>query len=381
MLQELMHGIGTVLDAPRSLLYKGLNAGADALGGDPSHEWKGFGDVLESAGMDQDSMLTKALGFAGDVATDPLTWAGAGAAKFLRGKIPGVTTAVGRGAATGEGLAAGKTARNLLKDTTVFRDVTPAVAESGFGGYVDPLTREVAGVASSGPAGLKVEGRIAAQPAAQRQGLREELKAGEFGKTSEGAISKLEGNAPVNGLGNFNFDGMYASGGNSIALTPSATTATKRHELVHAMIDNAAKTGQADDLPFLMRLPAKMKAGAYQEGRESAALAHKAAAIGDNAAVETANAATARVFHTPKQALAMHLDELAAHSLQGRSTGEKIQGAMGYLFNPQRNAAYRDYYAPYSPGVAKLYGSLPAAFVGAGAAAGGATGALGRALE
>src|SRR5436305_13678158 len=78
MLSGALGAVGNVLDAPRSMVYSGLiNPAYHALGGDPTRQIGHASDLLEAAGMDKDSMLTKGLGMAGDVATDPLTYAGA----------------------------------------------------------------------------------------------------------------------------------------------------------------------------------------------------------------------------------------------------------------------------------------------------------------
>lgn len=69
-LLDLLGQMGDVLDTPRQLVWQGISGMA-------GKDWKGAEDALVDAGMDRDSLLTKGLGFAGDMATDPLTWAGA----------------------------------------------------------------------------------------------------------------------------------------------------------------------------------------------------------------------------------------------------------------------------------------------------------------
>ncbi len=72
---DAIGGIGQILDTPRRLLYQGGDAAARAMGYE-GKQINGFGDVLGAAGMDEDSFLTQALGVAGNVATDPLTYVG-----------------------------------------------------------------------------------------------------------------------------------------------------------------------------------------------------------------------------------------------------------------------------------------------------------------
>jgi hypothetical protein len=79
-LLNLLSSAADVVDTPRQLVWQGISGLA-------GKNYRGAADALADAGMDPDSPLTKGLGFAGDVATDPLTWAGAlaggGAARGL----------------------------------------------------------------------------------------------------------------------------------------------------------------------------------------------------------------------------------------------------------------------------------------------------------
>jgi hypothetical protein len=94
MLSGALGAVGNVLDAPRRMVYSGLiNPAYHALGGDPTRQIGHASDLLAAAGMDKDSWLTKGLGMAGDMATDPLTYAGMaagglGAAKAFEGLGP-----------------------------------------------------------------------------------------------------------------------------------------------------------------------------------------------------------------------------------------------------------------------------------------------------
>lgn len=69
-LLDLLGAAGDVIDKPRQLVWQGIS-------GLTGKNYAGAEDALVDAGMDRDSLLTKGLGFAGDMATDPLTWAGA----------------------------------------------------------------------------------------------------------------------------------------------------------------------------------------------------------------------------------------------------------------------------------------------------------------
>lgn len=75
-MDDLLSMLGSVLDAPRSAVWDyGINPLQKALGvttGDVHNT----SELLAGLGMDPESLGTKALGFAGDVATDPLTYLG-----------------------------------------------------------------------------------------------------------------------------------------------------------------------------------------------------------------------------------------------------------------------------------------------------------------
>jgi hypothetical protein len=98
-------------------------------------------------------------------------------------------------------------------------------------------------------------------------------------------------------------------------MTPDgASPRVIRHENVHALIDQAAKNGTADQLPSaLMRIPAKL----YASGGGQESLTGGLGMVGD---------------------------ELAAQSLENRGTMAQLQGGANYLFNPQVNAAYSGLY-------------------------------------
>lgn len=95
-LSSVLGTVGNALDMPRKAVYGVGNAVYKGLTGDQGPDINNFGDILTRAGMDPDFTLTKALGFAGNVATDPLTYLG-GAAALKGGKA--ISGLLGRGAA------------------------------------------------------------------------------------------------------------------------------------------------------------------------------------------------------------------------------------------------------------------------------------------
>jgi hypothetical protein len=70
-LMDVLGGAADVLSLPQRAVWKGIS-------GLTGRDWKGTADVLaDVGGMDRDAWLTKGLGFAGDMALDPLTYMGA----------------------------------------------------------------------------------------------------------------------------------------------------------------------------------------------------------------------------------------------------------------------------------------------------------------
>jgi hypothetical protein len=150
---------------------------------------------------------------------------------------------------------------------------------------------------------------------------------------------------------NPNFGGAYSPDLNATMTLEGASPRVIRHENVHALIDQAAKNGTADQLPSsLMSVPARLRAAGGAE-----TLAGGFGQIGD---------------------------ELAAQSLENRGTMNQIAGGANYLFNPQINGAYSALYAGQgmNPTALAAYQAMRYAPAAAGGAVGGSTGMLGKAL-
>lgn len=334
---DALGAAGDVLDAPRSLLYRGGTALARSLGYD-GPDVNHFEDLLSNAGMEE-GLGRSALGVAGDLATDPLTWLGVGAgARGARAAQRGIARTAAGGAeraAVGEGLAgvggAGKF-KEPLRDTMALRNME-VVPE---GAALRP-----GAVASRAAPG---EGRLQADlvRAPDHYGARDVAN-------SMDEMARRGANAE----GMAGLEGVYSPTARAYGSAAGAPESALRHERVHAVIDRASRgAGDAAQLPPLMRWPAELR-------RSS----------------------------TPwRQDLGIMADELAAQSLEHRTTGGKLAGAANFLINPELNAAYSGIYANagLDPRLRRLYSSLPGAFVGAGAGAGGGlgggSGALGRAL-
>jgi hypothetical protein len=117
------------------------------------------------------------------------------------------------------------------------------------------------------------------------------------------------------------------------AVKATASPTTTRHEAIHGIISDASKSGMTQDLPMMMRLPANLMSGAGDTGL--------------------------------RRGLASVLDELAAQTLEHRTLGGKLGGALNFLFdnplNDAQNAIHQNYaqhFAQHSPLVGSLYRGL-----------------------
>jgi len=219
---DALGGIGTALDTPRRLLYQGGTALARA-GGYEGPDIDHFADLLGQAGMDQDSWLTKGLGFAGDLATDPMMWAGGAALKGV-GKLAGLGAA-DTGAMTG-----------LRRGFAFAHDVDPATGVAGkiLGGSAEAKgTAEAAGhLLASDPATAGVQGLM-------------------FHGENAGA-------------------GLAGTGAN-----------VGRHEITHGMVDQIAQGASSEGAPALVKAAGLLKRGDTGSGLRSGLgqLADEAAAF------------------------------------------------------------------------------------------------------
>lgn len=349
------------LDTPRQGLYWLADKGYHAAGGDPGTQINHFADALGAMGMDRDSLLTKGLGALGDVATDPLTYAGAlggwAGAKLLRGMIPfDVAQDASRAAKGAASLAEGAEFRAPLSKVPEFRDA----------GFASRANLEREGLA---------DGAIARSPKGAEEG-RQVVAIGAPNPVDEAFVGRvargrnmddaaLQSRAHwMSGMGSETLDGaagFYDPTSQSVVtragMDPAHAALNARHERIHAIIDQAAKAQDpsvAANLPALMRYPAQLMQG-------QSAFSRTAGRIGD---------------------------ELAAQTLEHRGLYDQMRGAASFLFNPEKNAIYAQRFAfpsqNSSAAAVGLYGALPTAFLGAGAAAGntaaGGLGALARSL-
>lgn len=345
MFADILSGIGTVLDTPRRLAYQGGDALARAAGYQ-GPEIKHFADVLGQAGMDRDSWLTQGLGFAGDVATDPLTYAGGflgrAGAKALRGAIPEYLTSTSKL----EAAAAGGNAA-----------VDAATAGRGLGGaakFKAPLedTLSMRNIEYLPNGQMPLEGAVAGRPAIDGRLAGDVIR--QPGHVGNADIKNILDAAKRNGASEefvAGAGGFYDNSAKVYGTMVGEPSRSLRHERIHAIIGQAADgKGDINALPALMRWPAKLKSS-------STPWVQDLGAVGD---------------------------ELAAQSLESRGLGNQLLGGASFLFHPEKNAAYAGRFAEagMNPWVTGLYGSLPAAMVGAGAVGGAAAGGgMGRLAE
>lgn len=338
MLSGALGAVGSVLDAPRSMVYSGLiNPAYHALGGDPNRQIGHFSDLLGAAGMDQSSWLTKGLGMVGDAATDPLTYAGALGGDGLARMLPGFgeeALAAGRG---GESLASAGDMKDLMSGVTKYKGAmeAPGVTQDVL---TEPFTREgdlanVVGSDQGGGYAARVVGGRGSTP-------------GEIQDNFD-ALAQPMANSP--GL-----QAAYAPNMDSTITREGASPRAIRHENVHALIDQASKAGSPGQLPSsLMSVPAQLMS--MPGGRDIGTMTGGFGSVGD---------------------------ELAAQTLENRGTVPQLQGAANFLFSPPVNAGYASQWAGQgmNPVALNAYRAMRYAPAAAGAALGAGTGALSDAL-
>ena len=266
-------------------------------------------DLLKQSGVlgqDDDSLMGTIGGAAVDTVTNPLTYLGPGALSKLggmAGKAGGaLSNALGLG---GEAAGAVSPLLQARRGLSIAKDVNAA-----------------------GQAGRIVGGSGASRQAAQ---------------TAAGWLAE---DIP-NGWG-----GMFTKVGDTptIAVSGEIPAAekllTQRHELIHGLVDQAARSGNSQGMPALVKLAATVKG----PGGAETGLRAGAGAI---------------------------LDELAAQSLENKGAWNQVQGGARFLFggSPEQRAAYQGVFSKISPTVGRAYGALPYVPYAAGAA--GAAGAGG----
>lgn len=272
---------GLLAGRPDQLAY--LVPGAESMGlVDPDRRVTGS-DLLRRAGLvngDDDSLGATLGGMAVDVATNPLTYL-----PFMGGLFSG--------------------------------SKSPFSAMKGARGNF-PMAYGAEGGAA----------RVAGGSPFQKMQARNLL--GQIGAENAAATDTITG-------------GMYDAARQVGAVVPEAHPLVGRHEVVHGLVNQAARTGETEGLPFLVRLAARAQPA------DPAATGFRAG-------------------------MANMLDELAAHTLQERGTLNQLGGATRFLFGgaggPVRES-YAQTFGASSPLTGALYRSLgyaPHVGVGAGAA-------------
>jgi hypothetical protein len=314
-----------VLQAPKNFLWGMIPGLHDD---DTGQAYSGSQVAGNLFGTDPDSVWNKALGFGIDVAGDPLTWAapliGKGVGAAARG-LGLMGDAAGAGASAAADAASSayspmKNLRNTFGMMTNMADVPGGLADATTSGLVD-----------SGSLGRRVfqtpGGRMIGElsGAIDPEGALEAMKAVESPMASRrmgGAFLPFTPDTP-----------------GSTGMGFSTGPLSRRHEVVHGLINAASKGGDASGLPLSMRVPAWLQ----QPGSSSIS-----------------------------QGLGEILNEAAAHSAESRTFGGQLGNYMNFLANP--DPGYYSQVADHSPAVAAAWQSLPYATAG-GLAAGTAAAA------
>lgn len=136
--------------------------------------------------------------------------------------------------------------------------------------------------------------------------------------------------------------GEYGAG----AALKGAGPATTRHEVVHSLVDQVARGGSGEGMPWPVRLAGRLRAGTGDTG--------------------------------PRSALGLLADETAAHALENRGLMGQVGGAGRFLFDNtsrwgrESRPGFAAQLAERSPLVAALFNSLPYAPAAGAGALGGA---------
>src|SRR5262245_47486117 len=231
-------GLGLAVEAPKQALYQEMNQFANQALGSTRPDVKEFKDVLTNRGMDPNALTTKGLGLAGDILTDPMTYALAGPSKLA------LESALGNVAATG--LARKPALNEALKGTAVFREVQPTGAETWGGRLVRgrrAAEQEAADwLLRNEPAAQRTFANLPAQEAAVAREATETGLRSRFGTMAQAMAENPEAGA------------IYEALSNTVGLRPVVPVTPLphemlRHELTHAIINNAALSGNTAGLP------------------------------------------------------------------------------------------------------------------------------------
>ncbi len=333
-LMSMLGAAGYALDTPRRLGYQGLSA----LTG---HDYEGFGDVLAQVGVPKDSLGGMVGGFLGDVATDPLTWAGIGAGRYLRGIR--ATQELGKASSMGEHLSP---LRDALRGTAVMDRVEPV---SSISSRLVRLPEGGIGATVGNPEGEAIRGRVRRIGSSEVQGLREDVRRGFTSGTvaPKGAeqefldrFQRLRKYGTDYANAGLSMDGMYDPVHDVTVLAQGTGPITARHERVHAAIQQSLNNPELQErLPPLMEAASRLREAPYGSVRSG---------------------------------LGLVTDELAAQTLERRDTAGQVRSALHFLFNPQYNKAYSQIYSQNEgipPLVRRAYSALPYAPEKAGTAA------------
>lgn len=401
--ENALRGLGAGMTAPKEATYAALDAAVKSQG-DQGAPIANFGDILGRYGADPNATSTKIGTFAGDMATDPMTYLLAGPTKLAIGNLTSKAASLGRSALGGsaEGLTANPAMRDALSKVALFKDIAPGLRKgaqvaargvemadgtvgpmSGFYGRglvaaKEAASAELAGGAS--PAANAAEARLArlTQAAPSASGASPATSAANVLSKAKQTLSQ-RAEPLLRGLGeNPDVAAAYMPGVKAIGLRSPASASfgagqgaadlsarqmgdtaanlamDRRHELLHAVIDNAAASGNTQGLGLMPRVIANLQRSAQQA----------------QAARGVANPGLSSIAPTLRGGMANIGHEVAAHMGESRSLLGQLYGGARFLFNPELNARYAaGQFAPagVNPAVLGLYRSLPNA---AGAAPG-----------
>ena len=336
---EILGQVADTLDAPRRGVYSLGNKVAQSMGY-TGPEIKNFSDLLvQGLGADPDSITTSLVGGIGDVLTDPLSYAGYPLAAGFRNLVGNV----GRAAYTNPGRSSKWFATTdwekfakPLNNTTFVRDaeIRPVAMSDIHQLPATPSGRtrmympgDQAGTVNVFEADVRPP-RVSNYNAPRTEMLRQTNTVG------RGNIEPML-DPYIGGYYEIPTDSVFLKSNRHPLLDE---TVTRRHETIHAIINNASQDPSLRrNLPLSMRIPASLLSSSNRDLRT----------------------------------LGTILDEMAATSLSNRSPWTQMGSAINFLINPTAN---RGYYRSYvsDPTLSRffvdLYGALPEVYMATGTA-------------
>lgn len=347
MFQEALQTIGDTLSAPRRFLWRSL--------GGPEHGSELVGSMT---GLDPGGWPARLLGVGAEIAGDPLTYAlplaggalagalgaGAGEAATVTKALPGLASVGEAAAAEAAPTAAGaagdlSSLLGLRRGFSGIRDVTPIMGpdlvEARAAAAAGQVPRRVAFFdpgESTGWAG-KAVGTVPGQDPSDllRRAMAGQDFTGTMGyfDTAANTAMNFRPQGQLDVLAGLKDTGNPEQLARATKMFAQAGNATRRHETIHGLINQAAQTGQREGLGPVAQLASWLKGPAVRDA--------------------TAGLAESPHYTTFRTGAGEIADELAARMGSARGLGGQLREGAGFLFQSPEQLVYgspgRDFYS------------------------------------